>query len=329
MLSRTASHVYWMARSMERAENTARILNIMHTMSLLPKNKEEDQEWIAPLKITGTLEAFQERHHLVKSGDVLNYTTLDENNPFSIYSSIFSARENGRAVRGRITSEMWESLNATWLEIKKIRDRHGKGLDYAQFFEWVKERSHLFRGVTLGTILRDDAYHFVSLGTFLERGDSTARILDVKYHILLPSPGDVGGAVDYYQWGALLRSVSAFESYRRVYRDLITPFKVAEMLILREDMPRSLHTCLDEIQSILAQINGISGVESRRRAGELHASLHFARMENIFQCGLHEYLTDFLARITKLAEEIQSSFFVYGTAVESTDGPVQRAGAPE
>lgn len=298
---------------MERAENMARIVNIVHHMSLLPKSvPEENREWSLPLQITDTLEMFIERNHAICPSDVVEYIAMDESNPSSIYSSIQAARENGRAVRGKITSEMWESLNATWLELKRIKESKTKDFDCSRFFEWVKERSHLFRGVTHGTILHDATFHFVRLGTFIERGDSTARILDVKYHVLLPSPGDVGGAVDYYQWGALLRSVSAFESYRRVYRDVITPFRVAEMLVLREDMPRSLHACLDEIQSILANIGGVRGVEARRRAGELHASLHFARMDSIFKFGLHEYLTEFLSRITELAEEIHSSFFVYG-----------------
>lgn len=313
MLSRTASHAYWMARYMERAENTARILNIMHHMSLLPQGTPEGyQEWNAPLNITGTLSSFSDAYPKVNADSVLKFMALDENNPFSIFSSVFRARENARSVRGKITSEMWESLNGTWIELKKIRDGKPKERDYGAFFEWVKERSHLFRGVTHGTILRDNTFYFVRLGTFLERADSTARILDVKYHILLPSLKDVGGAVDYYQWGALLRSVSAFESYRKVYRDVITPLRVAEMLILREDMPRSLHACLDEILAILAGINGGSGVEARRRTGELHARLHFARIADIFEFGLHEYLTDFLKRLTVLTEEIHGSFFVYG-----------------
>ncbi|MCL5259149.1 MAG: alpha-E domain-containing protein, partial [Nitrospirae bacterium] len=187
---------------------------------------------------------------------------------------------------------------------------HKSDRDYGRFFEWIKERSHLFRGVTHGTILRDDTFLFVRLGTFVERADSTARILDVKYHILLPSLQAVGGAVDYYQWVALLRSVSAFESYRKVYRDVIVPIRVAEMLVLREDMPRSLHACLDEILEILTEVNGSSGTEARRKAGELHARLHFGEIREIFSQGLHEYLTDFLKRITALSQEIHARYFV-------------------
>jgi len=312
MLSRTASHVYWMARYMERAENSARILDVTHHMSLLPQdNAETQQEWYAPLNITGTLDAFRQRYDAVNAANVLQHIALDPANPTSIYSSICAARENARATRGTITTEMWESLNFTWLELQGMKTYQLQSMGVSRLFEWVKERSHLFRGVSHGTMLRDDGFHFTRLGTFLERADSTARILDVKYHILLPSLKDVGGAVDYYQWGALLRSVSAFEAYRKVYRDVITPLRVAELLILREDMPRSLHGCLNELSGILSRINGASGAEARRRAGELHARLHYTRIADIFQFGLHEYITDFLLRINALAEEIERGFWAY------------------
>jgi uncharacterized alpha-E superfamily protein len=312
MLSRTASHVYWMARYMERAENSARILDITHHMSLLPQdNDDSQQEWYAPLNITGTLDAFRQHYDTVNAANVLQHLALDPANHTSIYSSIYAARENARATRGTITSEMWESLNSTWLELQGMKADQLQSMGVSRLFEWVKERSHLFRGVTHGTMLRDEGFHFIRLGTFLERADSTARILDVKYHILLPSLKDVGGAVDYYQWGALLRSVSAFESYRKVYRDVITPLRVAELLILREDMPRSLHVCLNEISGILSRIDGISGAEARRRAGDLHARLHYTRISDIFQFGLHEYLTDFLLRINELADEIDQGFWAY------------------
>jgi uncharacterized alpha-E superfamily protein len=179
----------------------------------------------------------------------------------------------------------------------------------SNFFDWVKERSHLFRGVTFGTIRRDEAFHFHRLGTYMERADNTARILDVKYHVLLPSVEDVGGAVDYYQWSAVLRSVSAFEAYRKVYRDVITPLRIAELLILRDDLPRSLVFCLRDVYQILNIVrNGQSG-EATRQAGEIYSSLQFGRIGDIFNVGLHEYLTDFLNSTGRLGEEINRSFF--------------------
>ncbi len=309
MLSRTAGHLFWMARYIERAENTARVLDVTHRTALLPNDSEgaETHLWYAPLNISGCAEQYQAIHDLIKKEVVTRFIAYDPENLSSIYNSLMLARENARSVRGAITSEMWESINATWLEMNRMRNSAAPDCS-PSFFDWVKERSHLFRGVTVGTMLKDDALNFIRLGTFLERADNTARILDVKYHILLPSVKDVGGAADYYQWGALLKSVSAFEAYRKIYRDVITPQRVAELLILRADMPRSLHACLNEVDTTLEIINGISGRESRRCAGELHAALHFARIETIFKQGLHEYLTDFLVKIDNLGQEIRLGY---------------------
>jgi uncharacterized alpha-E superfamily protein len=171
-------------------------------------------------------------------------------------------------------------------------------------------RSHLFRGVTFGTMLRDEAYHFIRLGTHIERADNTARILDTKYHILLPSAADVGGAVDYYQWSSLLQSLSGFEAYRKIYSDVITPRRVAELLVLRDDMPRSLHSCLKLIDDTLEILCDDHSKELRRQAGELYARLHFGRTEDIMRYGLHEYLMDFLQRIYVLAAEVSARFLV-------------------
>jgi uncharacterized alpha-E superfamily protein len=310
MLSRTANNLYWMARYVERAENTARTLESTYRMSLMPQDPAiVQQEWYAPLNITGTLFPFSGRYTSVVAHDVLRYMVLDAANPSSIISCFRVARENGRAVRGSITSEMWEVLNHTWLELQKLNESRLDGEGVLEFFDWVKDRSHLFRGVTVGTALRDEAFRFNRLGTFTERADNTARILDVKYHILLPRVEDVGGAVDYYQWAAVLRSVSAFESYRKVYRDVITPLKVAELMILREDMPRSLHACMSEVYEMLRLLATPQADEALRLAGEMHAELHFGRIQKIFNAGLHEYLTDFLARIGELGQEINRGFF--------------------
>ncbi len=309
MLSRTADNLFWMARHIERAENTARILDVAHRSSLVPLDIEgaEAYLWYAPLNITGCAGAYEVKHGLARADAVTRFMALDPENPSSIYSCLKQARENARSVRGAITSEMWEVINATWLELNRLV----QNLDqekFPDFFDWVKDRSHLFRGVTLGTIQKDIALSFIKLGTFLERGDNTARILDVKYHILLPSVNDVGGAADYYQWGSLLRSVSAFEAYRKIYRDVISPLRVAELLILRDDMPRSLHACMNEVEAALIDINGSSGREARRRAGEIHAALHFGLIDDVVGQGLHEYLTDFLADTDSLGREIRDAY---------------------
>jgi uncharacterized alpha-E superfamily protein len=300
MLSRVASNMYWMSRYVERAENTARVLDVTWRMSLLVKEPRlQNQEWFAPLNITGTLFPFSGRHNEVCAREVLHFMALDPENPSSIYACARQARENARSVRGSIT----------WLEMQQMDEDKMEARGVSAFFDWVKERSHLFRGVTFGTMHRDDAYAFARLGTHMERADSTARILDVKYHILLPSVKDVGGAVDYYQWSAVLRSVSAFEAYRKVYRDVITPLKLAELLILRDDIPRSLRFCLRQVSDTLGQVQNAQSGETIRRAGQILAGLQYGRISDIFAGGLHEYLTAFLVSMQELSQDIQRSFF--------------------
>jgi uncharacterized alpha-E superfamily protein len=310
MLSRVASALYWMSRYVERAENTARVLDVTWRMSLLVKEAAlQDQEWFAPLNITGTLFPFSGRHNEVCAREVLHFLALDPENPSSIHACARQARENARAVRGSITSEMWEVLNSTWLEMQQMDEEKMRSRGVSQFFDWVKERSHLFRGVTFGTMLRDDGYYFARLGTHMERADSTARILDVKYHVLLPSVKEVGGAVDYYQWSAVLRSVSSFEAYRKVYRDVITPLKLAELLILRDDIPRSLHFSLRQVCDTLGRVQNAQSAETLRHADQILSGLQYGRISDIFASGLHEYLTEFLDSMHELSVLVQGSFF--------------------
>ena len=313
MLCRTANELYWMARHIERAENTARLLDVTYRMSLLPYEAIEPglawaEPWAVPLITSGLATAFYERFHELSAEGVLRYMILDSSNSSSIYCCLRAARESARSVRGAITSEMYEDLNSAWLEMRGYDYNRIQSTGVSEFLDWVKMRSHLFRGVTFGTMLRDEAYHFIRLGTHIERADNTARILDVKYHTLLPSAADVGGAVDYYQWSALLRSVSGFESYRKIYSDVITPRRVAELLILREDMPRSLHSCMNFIHETLETLCDDNTREVERASGELHARLHYARTDDIIKFGLHEYLMEFVDRISALGAEINRAF---------------------
>ena len=315
MLSRAANNLYWMSRHIERAENTARLLDVTYRMSLLPYRILESgqswaEPWALPLVINGLASAYYERYPgPISTDQVLRFMVLDPANSSSVYSCVQAARENARTVRSSITSEMYEDLNTFWLEMRNqdYERIHANGL--SSFFDWVKMHSHEFRGLAFGTMLRDEGYNFMRLGTFIERADNTARLLDVKYHTLLPSAADIGGAVDYYQWGALLRSLSAFDSYRKVYRDLITPMKVAELLMLRDDVPRSLHTCMNDIYEILKVICDQSSREAERMAGELHAQLHYGRTAQIIELGLHEYLMAFLDKLSTLTAEINRDFF--------------------
>ncbi|HNZ55786.1 MAG TPA: alpha-E domain-containing protein [Methylophilaceae bacterium] len=314
MLSRTADHLYWMARYIERAENMARVLDVTYNMSLVPNAAESEAAlWLPALEISGNLEAYERDHEDFTAAQIIQYLALDINNPSSIYRALRSARENAHAVRVAMTTETWENINALWLEFGQFigQDLAKNGL--REFCDWVKARSHLFRGVCFGTMLRDDAFSFVRLGTFIERADNTARLLDVKYHLLLPEQEEVGGAVDYYEWSAVLRSVSAFQAYQKIYSDTIEPWRVAELLVLRRDMPRSLHACFDEITPILDQLSGSRPTECRRMAGELHAKLRFGKMHDIFQHGLHEFLDDFVKSNNKLGAEVHKTFFSIAT----------------
>ena len=311
MLSRTADHLYWMARYMERAENIARMLDVNHRMSMMPQSQiQEDQAWGATLRIMDLETAFHERFAEITPDNVLEFMIYDENNPSSIRNCLRAARENGHAVRGTLTSELWETTNATWLKMRDFSHEEFLDVGAGEFFEWVKYRSHLSRGVTIGTMLQDESLRFIRIGTFLERADNTARILDVKYQILLPAGEVEGGSADYYQWSALLRSVSAFEVYRKVYRDLITPARVAELLLLRADMPRSLARCMKEVYANLQGVSNAQSAETERQAGELEAQLRFGRIDDIVRGGLHSYTMRLLDRVQSLGNRIADDFLV-------------------
>jgi uncharacterized alpha-E superfamily protein len=298
-----------MSRQIERAENLARLLDVTWQMSLVPQSVESaNQNWNAVLVLNSLEEAFRSKYVEVNADNVLRFMVSDPDNPSSIYSCLRQSRENAHAVRGTITTEMWETMNATWLEARAQSYEQLSANGIGEFFEWVKMRSSLSRGVTVGTLLQDDAYHFIRLGTLLERADNTARILDVKYHVLRSH--DDEGATDFYEWGALLRSVSAFEVYRKAYRDLITPARVAELLILRKEMPRSLLFCMGGVVKNLQLLANYQSKETERRAGLLHSEIRYARIEDILEKGLHEYLTDFMDRIYDLGNRISQDFLV-------------------
>jgi len=315
MLSRTANELYWMARHIERAENTARLLDVTYRTSLMPYQVHETglawaDPWSVPLVTLGLATAYYQRHPQLTAENALRFMILDPANTSSIYECLRTARESARAVRGAITSEMYEDLNSAWIEMRSYDYERIQANGVSDFLDWVKMRSHLFRGVTFGTMLRDEAYHFIRLGTHMERADNTARILDTKYHILLPSIDDVGGAVDYYQWASLLQSLSGFESYRKIYSDVIAPRRIAELLILRDDMPRSLHSCMNFIHDTLGILCDDKTREVERKAGELHARLHYGRTDDIMEFGLHEYLMEFLEDIAELGGEVSRAFLV-------------------
>jgi uncharacterized alpha-E superfamily protein len=315
MLSRTADHLFWMSRYTERAENTARMLNVHHETALLPQSAAVSRHgWMGVLSLSELLPAYAQRHGEITPQGVMEFMVLDDENPSSIVACLRAARENARAVRGTLTTEVWETLNQTWLEIGRLRRGGAFERDPGEFFEWVKFRSHLSRGVTLGTMLQDESFQFLRLGTFLERADNTARLLDVKFHAVqsdfFGTASEKDQEYDFYHWAAILRSVSGFEVYRKVYRDVITPERVAELLMLRQDMPRSLHHCMAEVENILRVVGADPQGETQRQAGRLRADLHYGRLEEILATGLHAFLTQFLDRVNQLGAQISRDFLV-------------------
>ena len=315
MLSRTADHLFWMNRYTERAENTARLLDVNYQTALLPQSEAVALAgWQGLLSISELMPSYREKHGEIQARKVMDFMVNDESNPSSILSCLTAARENARAVRGALTTEVWETLNQTWLEVKrKVKDGDFEE-DPAQFFEWVKFRSHLSRGVTVGTMLMDEALYFMRLGTFLERADNTARLVDVKFHAVVSdfygTANEKDQEYDFYHWSAILRSVSGFEVYRKVYRDVIKPERVAELLILRADMPRSLHASLNEVVSNLKMVANDQSSETQRRAGKLRSELQYGCIDEILATGLHAYLTQFLDRVNDLGAHISQDFLM-------------------
>ncbi|AKZ62364.1 hypothetical protein F506_06480 [Herbaspirillum hiltneri N3] len=326
MLSRTADHLFWMARYTERAENTARMLDVHVQTALLPQSTDDaEQGWRALLGISELQYGYNQKYDALTQKDVIDFMVRDPSNSSSIASCLKQARENARAVRGALTTEAWEIQNATWIKMQGYLQTNALEQNPSDFFEWVKHRSHLSRGVTIGTMLKDEAFHFIRLGTFLERADNTARIIDVKFHgaketvkpgqsqqqsLLSANAKAQDSQIDFYYWAAILRSVSGFEIYRKVYRDVITPERVAELLILRADMPRSLAACMDHVLSNLKHVRNDVSADTERFAGKLDADLKFSRIEEVFDAGLHDYLTVFLERIFELGNRISKDFLV-------------------
>jgi len=287
MLSRTADSLFWMSRYIERAENTARMLDVQRQAGLLPS-------------------AFASQG--AGFDQALYELVADTLNPASIASCLGAARENSRIVRGNVNTDVWETVNATYLELQAHLASELWRRDPVAIFEWVKLRSHLFRGVMIGTMLKDEAFHFMRLGTFLERTDNTARILDAKFSF--EGPQDIAESMrtDYYYWASVLRSVSALEIYRKVYRDVISPTRVAELLIQRAEMPRSLLACMNEVCVNLDEITGVSGTEVQRLAGRLRADLQFLRVDQSFEQEIHTFLTRFLDEVYDLGRRISHEF---------------------
>ncbi len=313
MLSRTADNLFWFARYVERADNTARILDAANRLAAMPLSYAgSSNEWESAVLATGTEVGFEKHYDAATADNVIDFLAFSQDNPSSIRRCLEVARANARAVRTALTSEMWEGINGAWLDLKRqdgARPARGRLTD---FLNRVKEASLRLEGSAYRTMLRNDAYWFFRLGILVERADNTARILDVKYHVLLPEPANVGGGIDYFQWSSLLRTVSAHTAYHWVYRDSLKPWLVADLLVLNEQMPRSLASCYANIVEVLDKLAAGYGRQgtSQRMARQLRTKLQNADIDSVFQSGLHEFLIAFLAENTRVGVAVMDQYLL-------------------
>ena len=317
MLSRVAHSLYWMSRYIERAENVARLLevNLQFVLDFQGVDDTAHKEhWDSILASSEDQALFATLHDVADSRSVTDFLALDLRNPNSILSCVYSARENARMIRDQISIEMWQTINELFLFLKARDTAEIWAAGPYEFFQEIKRHSHLFQGLTESTYSRNEGWEFIQFGKLIERADKTTRILDVKYHILLPSADDVGGAVDTAQWQAVLRSASALESYHRFYVHEILPWKVAEFLIFSESFPRSLHYCVTQIDGFLCRILAESGTRRRTAAGRaasrLLADLQSLTITDVLEQGLHEFLIEIQKSLDRIGDEvIQTTMF--------------------
>ncbi len=311
MLGRTAESLFWMSRQIERAENMARLAEVGFRISMIANAGDGyREEWRSTLTSAGVIDLFLEKYGDTSFDKAINFLLFDDDNPSSVRACLRSARSNARAVRTKITRDMWEAMNSTWLAYDALRPKDMTPAQLPELIDWIRQRTALFRGSLLGTILRDDGYFFSQFGAFVERADNTARILDVKYFILLPSNQMIGGEVDTYQWETILRSVSGHRAYRHVFHETYRPWHVAEFLILHAEMPRSLRFCYDWLS---AATEGLCVLYDQRQPSadliaETRNMLMTMGMDTIFQAGLHEFLTGFIARNNRLTAALSADY---------------------
>ncbi|KUL97461.1 A alpha-helical domain with a conserved ER moti [Bosea sp. WAO] len=311
MLSRTADSLYWVSRYVERAEYLARILDATTRLTNLPSAYGgAGTEWQSAVATAGCEDAFALAYDEANERNVCEFLTFNPDNPSSIRNCFALARSNARAVRTALTSEMWDALNSAWLELQRFERQRMDREEFARFLDWVKNVSLVFDGSAYRTMLRDDGYWFSRLGVHVERADNTARILDVKYHLLLPETEQVGGSLDYFQWTTMLREVSALTAYHWVYREAVKPVLIADLLILNKRMPRSLASCYESISRFLDQIGDAYDRHgpAQRQARKTLASLANMRIDAVIQRGLHEFIEDFITENNRLGAIIVDQY---------------------
>ena len=313
MLSRVAENLFWIARSMERADNVARLIDTARRMITLPTSSGRSitNEWSSILIAAGASKTFEGDLENASREDAIEHLVADPNNPSSIYNSFKNARENARAIRFGLTTEVWNSLNSSWNELPhQISLLRARPAYLAEFVDWVKICQAQYRGGVEGTLVRDDSLEFLRLGSNVERADATARILDVKYHVLLPSLDEIGGSLDHFQWISLLQAVGVQRAYHFVTKDDISRKGVAAFLIQNEKNPRSLAHSLSRIVLSLKTLEEMyeQPVPCVNKAENMLAELRNVDIDDVLNRGLHEYLTWFITGVAELSGEIAQSF---------------------
>lgn len=310
MLSRTADNLYWLARYVERAETAARLLEVGARIALLPSVQGFRNEWESLLRASGTSMGFQRKYGEPVQRNLESWMFFDRDNPSSVASCLTGARENGRIVRTALTTQMWDVLNSAFQELRVLDRTPRSEVSLSRLTEWTMRQTALLRGSMEATHLRNDGYDFLNLGFYIERADNTARLLDVKYYVLLPSLEFVGSGLDNYQWTTLLRAMSAHRAFHWAYGGEVTAAKISHFLILNPQMPRSLVTCVEGANIHLDRLaRGYRrSTTAQERARSMLAGLAELRTEDIFDEGLHEFLTRFIRETAGLGAAVHESY---------------------
>lgn len=315
MLSRVADSCFWLSRYLERAETCGRILDVNMQLVLDFEDQNSDSgdgHWLPILATLQDKDLFETLHSGSTGDSVMDFVTFEKTNPNSIVSSITCARENARTVREQISSEMWEELNGLFLHLQSPAARAAYRESPIGFYRALVGRLHAFQGVTDATMTHGEGWQFLQAGKFIERADSTSRVLDFKYHVLLPSGEQVGGNVDITQWMAVLRSCSAMEAYFKVSHGRVAARDVAEFLVLHDAFPRSIRFCVDALDLALHSISGTDrghfANEAERLSGMLRSNLDFTTPDQIFQTGLHQYLDQIQVRLGEVSNALRGTY---------------------
>lgn len=309
MLSRTADNLYWIARYMERAETSARLLEVGARISLLPTAMGYRNDWDSLLRASGNATGYARKHGAADQKAIESWLFFDRDNPNSVATCITAARENGRIVRTALTQQVWDALNTAFQELRQIEARRDKA-ELSRLTDWVMKQAAMVRGAIDGTILRNDGFNFLNIGYYLERGDATARLMDVKYYVLLPRAEYVGSGLDNDQWLMLLRALGAHRAFHWAYGGEVTSAKIAHFLILNPQCPRSLITCVAGLHNHLSRLAKSYGRETPAQAASAHllAGLEGLSVDHIFDEGLHEFLTRFITEAAALGHVIHDSY---------------------